>query len=166
MRIVVNDTSALIDLKKGGLLKVFLELPFELVVSDDIVADELLSFTKAEISLMRRKMTIAALDSSELAQVAALQRKVLSLSLHDCASFVIAQRETGCILLTGDRRLRAKAEQAKIECHGILWAIEEIAKARLATSKKLLKALELWRNDRLVRLPVQELERTIVNLKK
>jgi hypothetical protein len=59
MRIIVNDSSALIDLKKGGLLEIFLGLPFTLVVSDDLLADELLSFTKAEIALKRRKMSIA-----------------------------------------------------------------------------------------------------------
>ncbi len=41
MRIIVNDSSALIDLKKGGLLEIFLGLPFTLVVSDDLLADEL-----------------------------------------------------------------------------------------------------------------------------
>jgi hypothetical protein len=62
MRIIVNDSSALIDLKKGGLLEIFLGLPFTLVVSDDLLADELLSFTKAEIALMRRKMSVATLN--------------------------------------------------------------------------------------------------------
>ncbi len=54
MRIIVNDSSALIDVKKGGLLEILVELPFEFVVSDELLADELLSFTKSEIAFMRR----------------------------------------------------------------------------------------------------------------
>lgn len=74
MRIIVNDSSALIDLKKGGLLEIFLGLPFTLVVSDDLLADELLSFTKAEIALMRRKVSVATLDGDEMDRVRETQR--------------------------------------------------------------------------------------------
>ena len=66
MRIIVKDSSALIDLKKGGLLEAFLDLPFTLVVSNDLLADELLSFTKAKIALMRRKMNVVSLSSDEM----------------------------------------------------------------------------------------------------
>src|SRR5437899_2390385 len=121
MRIVVNDSSALIDLKKGGLLEILLELPFEFVVSDALVEDELLSFTKSEVALMRRKMTVASLSGEEMIRVAEVQSSSPALSFHDCTALVIAQREAGCILLTGDRRLRDKAASANVECHGILW---------------------------------------------
>jgi hypothetical protein len=166
MRIIVNDSSALIDLKKGGLLEIFLGLPFTLVVSDDLLADELLSFTKAEIALMRRKMSVASLNGDEMELVARTQREAPALSLHDCAAFVLAQREDGGILLTGDRRLRAKAEGAEIECHGVLWAVEQIAAAKLATSKTLIKTLEAWRDDSTVRLPLAELTQLIGRLKR
>jgi len=118
MRIIVNDSSAFIDLKKGGLLEAFLDLPFTLVVSNDLLADELLSFTKAETALMRRKMNVVSLSGDEMGLMRGTQRTSPALSLHDCAAFVLAQREDGCILLTGDKRLRARAEGVKIECHG------------------------------------------------
>lgn len=166
MRIIVNDSSALIDLKKGGLLEIFVELPFEFVVSGAIVADELLSFTRGEIAFMRRKMAVVTLSGEEMTRVRELQLSSPVLSLHDCSSLVIAQREVGCILLTGDRRLRAKAEAARVECHGILWVVDEIAKAKLASSKALLKALEAWRDDSTVHLPSAELSRTINRFKR
>lgn len=34
MRIIVSDSSALIDLRKGGLLELFFKLPFEFVIPD------------------------------------------------------------------------------------------------------------------------------------
>lgn len=166
MRIIVNDSSALIDLKKGGLLEVFLSLPFTLVVSDDLLADELLSFTKAEIALMRRKMSVATLDGDEMDHVRETQRASPALSLHDCAAFVLAQREADCILLTGDRRLRTKAERTQIECHGVLWAVEQIWAAGLTTDKTLIKALEAWQDDSAVRLPQAELAQLIARIKR
>ena len=150
---------------KGGLLEIFLGLPFTLVVSDDLLADELLSFTKAESAVMRRKMAVASLDGEEMELVAQTQREAPALSLHDCAAFVLAQREDGCILLTGDRRLRAKAEGAEIECHGVLWAVEQIAAEKLATTKTLIKTLKAWRDDSTVRLPHAELTQLIARLK-
>ena len=166
MRIIVNDSSALIDLKKGGLLEAFLDLPFTLVVSDDLLADELLSFTKAEIALMRRKMRVASLNGDEMGMVRETQRASPALSLHDCAAFILAKREDGCILLTGDKRLRAKAEGVKIECHGVLWAVEQIAAAKLSTTRTLIKALETWREDNTVRLPGSELMHLVARLKR
>ena len=157
MRIIVNDSSALIDLKKGGLLEVLVELPFEFVVSDALLADELLCFTKGEVALMRRKMTVATLDGAEMIRVAELQAALPALSMHDCSSLVIAQREEGCILLTGDRRLRAKAEAAKLECHGVLWIVEELARNRVLSPRQLVRTLETWRDDPMVRLPEAEL---------
>lgn len=158
MRIIVSDSSALIDLKKGGLLEVFMRLPWELIVPEDILADELLSFTWEEIAAMRRGMTAAVLNGVELQRVRELQQGVPALSIHDCTALIVAGRTAGAVLLTGDRRLREKATDAGIECHGVLWAAEAIAEAGLATGKTLLSALARWRADPLVRLPRAELE--------
>src|SRR5882762_9218292 len=127
MRIIANDSSALIDLKKGGLLDLFLRLPFDFVVADAILADELLSFSRSEVSLMRKHMVVTSLDGAQLKLVGELQAAAPALSLYDCMSFVMAQSNPGCILLTGDKRLRSKAEAAQMECHGVLWLVDEIA---------------------------------------
>lgn len=166
MRIIVNDSSALIDLRKGGLLEFLVELPFEFVISDGILADELLSFKRSEIAFMRRRMNVVTLDGIEIQVVARLQRQHPALSLHDCSSLVIAQRESGCILLTGDRRLRVCAEAVPIECHGVLWVVEELTKAKLVSEKLLIKALEIWRDDSTVRLPAAALFQAISRMKR
>jgi predicted nucleic acid-binding protein len=166
MRVIVNDSSALIDLRKGGLLEVFVDLRYEFVISDSILADELLSFSRDEIALLKRKMVVATLDGDEIVNVGLLQRSSPVLSFHDCSALVIAQREKGCILLTGDRRLRNKAEAAAIECHGVLWIIEEIVTAKLTTPRKLIKALETWRDDTTVHLPRSDIDNAIARLKR
>lgn len=67
-----------------------------------MLADELLSFTKAEVALMRRTMIVATRDGDEMDRIREAQRTSPALSLHDCAAFVLAQREEDSILLTGD----------------------------------------------------------------
>jgi len=73
-RVIVNDSSALIDLQKGGLLELFLALPYEFLVLDILLNDELLSFTNKELRLMRHRMTVTSLDGGEIDRVAEMQR--------------------------------------------------------------------------------------------
>jgi hypothetical protein len=161
MRIIVSDSSCLIDLRKGHLVDAFLELPYELVIPDVLLDDELLSFAKSEIALLRRKMTVATLDGEGVERVRTIIAEVRALSVYDGFAFVIAEERPGCILLTGDSRLRDRSEASGMECHGVLWAVDEIRKAKTATMTALLQALEAWHDDPLVRLPRQELGRMI-----
>ncbi|MFA6243338.1 MAG: hypothetical protein WC655_20535 [Candidatus Hydrogenedentales bacterium] len=165
MRVIVSDSSAPIDLKKGGLLEVFTRLPFDLVVPEDILADELLSFSKAEIGLMRRTMTVAGVEATEMARVLEFQRTRPVLSFHDCTALVIVEREQDSVLLTGDRRLRETAQELEIECHGVLWAVAQIADEKLTSKRALISALEVWQDDILVRLPEAEVAAMIRHLR-
>jgi len=161
MRIIVSDSSSLIDIRKGRLLRAFLNLPYELVVPDAMINDELLSFSKGEVSLMRRKMTVANLGSDDMSAVHAAQRDTSALTLYDSMALVIAESAEDAILLTGDRRLRAVAEAAHIRCHGVLWVVEELMNLDLASRTELIDALKAWKEDSLVRLPPNEIERLV-----
>ncbi len=158
MRVVVSDSCALIDLKKGGLLESFTRLPWVLVIPDILLADELLSFTADEIAGLRQGVKVVPLDGSELVCISELQRTTPVLTVHDWAALIVAGRTKGAVLLTGDRRLRKVAVEAGIECHGVLWAVEAMASARLVAKSTLLAALATWKVDPLVRLPQAELE--------
>jgi hypothetical protein len=48
MRIVVSDSSCLIDLRKASLLDAFLTLPYEVLIPNTLFEDELLKFTATE----------------------------------------------------------------------------------------------------------------------
>jgi hypothetical protein len=48
MRIIVSDTSYLIDLRKASLLEGFLKLPYEIVIPDTLFEEELLKFSETE----------------------------------------------------------------------------------------------------------------------
>ena len=52
MRIVVSDSSCLIDLRKASLLDVFLRLPYEFLIPNTLFEEELLKFTDEEKNIL------------------------------------------------------------------------------------------------------------------
>lgn len=94
-RVIVNDSSALIDLQKGGILELFLALPYEFWVLDILLNDELLSFTTEELRFLRQKMSVTTLGSNEIEQVTKTQKEAPQLTIYDCGSLVLSQRDPG-----------------------------------------------------------------------
>ncbi len=54
MRIVVSDSSCLIDLRKVSLLDALLELPYEILIPNTLFDDELLKFSDSQKSALIR----------------------------------------------------------------------------------------------------------------
>lgn len=54
MRIVISDSSCLIDLRKVSLLDVFLRLPYEFLIPNTLFEEELLKFTAAQKKALLR----------------------------------------------------------------------------------------------------------------
>ena len=48
MRIIVSDSSCLIDLRKASLLQTFLRLPYDILIPNTLFEEELLKFTTEE----------------------------------------------------------------------------------------------------------------------
>lgn len=110
-------------------------------------------------------MVVAKLDGDQVERARAIVMSVPALSLLDGFALVVAEKNPGCILLTGDKRMRSRAEETKIECHGVLWIIEEPSKLQSSHSKILLSTLRTWIEDPYVRLPRSEIERLIASIK-
>ncbi len=121
MRCVI-DTSVLIDLWNGDLLRAVFELEMILVAPTPIL-DKLQEpdrNTLLELGLKHNILSIEQLTESNMMSVNEPQ-----LSLADCSAFIVA-RDNKWPLLTGDRRLRQKAEDEDLEMHGVLWLIDLI----------------------------------------
>src|SRR5262249_52369529 len=158
MRIVVSDSSCLIDLRKASLLDAFLDLPYEILIPDTLFADELVKFTAAQKkALVRAGLKVIELPGEGVLRAQEVVRDFPYLSVHDAFAFALAERHPGCILLTGDGGLRTLAEDRAIEVHGVLWVIDQIHRNGLTAAKILHAALLLFEEDRTVRLPRREL---------
>jgi len=158
MRIVVSDSSCLIDLRKVSLLDAFLKLPYEILIPNTLFEEELLKFTEAQKrALLRGGLKVIDLAGERVLRAQQVVRAAPQLSVHDGFALALAETHTGCILLTGDGYLRTLAESHKIEVHGLLWVVDELHQKQLSTGQILCAALRLLAGDPAVRLPRREL---------
>ena len=164
--VVVNDASCLIDLRKGGLLRVLLRLPYRFIVPLPIRMEELLDFTSQEWRILEDGgLATYDLPGEEVAQVFAIKREHTGLSANDCFALVTATCQKNGILLTGDANLRKVAVARNVRVHGVLWIIDELHAVGACEPDLLISALELWRDDRAVFLPRTEIENRLRNLR-
>lgn len=163
MRIVVSDSSCLIDLRKASLLEAFLRLPYEIVIPDTLFHEELLKFSEAEKeALLLDGLQVRELPGDGVRRAQHMERDYPALSIHDCFAFTLAERTPDSILLSGDGKLRSVAKEHDLEAHGVLWVIEEMHKEATAGLEHLIGALELFDgNPAIFRLPRRELRALI-----
>lgn len=158
MRIIVSDSSCLIDLRKVALLDAFLRLPYEFLIPNTLFEDELLKFTSVQKrALVKGGLKVVDLPGEGVLRAQGVVREQPRLTIHDGFAFALAEGHPGCILLTGDGGLRTFAAAQAIEVRGVLWLIDEIHRNGVDTAENLLAALEAMAADPTVRLPPREL---------
>jgi predicted nucleic acid-binding protein len=162
MRIVVSDSSCLIDLRKASLLDAFVRLPYELLIPNTLFDGELVKFTAAQKrALVRGGLQVIDLPGESVLRAVDVTRQLPRLSIHDGFAFVLAERHAGCVLLSGDGALRSYASSCAIEVRGVLWVIDELHRHNLVTVETVLEALALFAADDTVRLPAREVAASI-----
>ena len=158
MRIVVSDTSCLIDMRKVALLDSLLSLPYEFLIPNTLFEEELLKFTVAQKkALVRNGLKVVDLPGERVLRARAIIREFPQLSVHDGFAFALAESHSGCILLSADEALRTLATKHTIEVHGVLWVLDEMHRHRLIPVPSILAALRTFSDDVAVRLPRREL---------
>ena len=158
MRIVVSDSSCLIDLNKASLLEPLLKLPYEFLIPNTLFEDELLSFTAAQKrAMIRGGLKVVDIPGDGVLRAQAIVQAAPRLSVHDGFALVLAESHPDSILLSGDDALRTLATKRRIEVHGVLWAIDEIHRCRLAATSTLRAVLKAFSTDPTIRLPRREL---------
>lgn len=157
MRIVVSDSSCLIDLRKASLLDALVQLPYELLIPNTLFEDELLKFTAAQKrALLRGGLQVIDLPGDRVTRAVEVSREVPRLSIHDGFAFALAEQHEGCVLLSGDGALRTYAAACAMEVRGVLWVIDELHRHEIVPVAALLDALALFAADATVRLPARE----------
>lgn len=150
MKILVSDTSVLLDLERGNLLEACFQLSITLTVPDVLYEDELSNYggpRMLELGLQRLE-----LDDKGVQLALGYRSKVSAISVSD--SFALALAKTSkFILLTGDRALRNLAEQEKVECHGVLWVLDLLEQEQVVPIKELHDGLKQIGEHPRCRLP-------------
>ena len=123
MRVLVSDTSVLIDIERASLTGRLFELPHTFVVPDLLYERELAGNDGPE--LVRRGLLVEELSGAEVAAAARLQRTDRALSVPDTFAFSLALGR-GWVLLTGDGALRRRAKDTGLEMYGVLWLLDQL----------------------------------------
>lgn len=158
MRIIVSDSSCLIDLRKASLLDAFLSLPYEICIPNTLFEEELLKFTAAQKeALVEGGLKVIDIPGPGVLRAQEVIRAKPRLSIHDGFAFALAESHQESILVTGDGGLKALATRHGIEVHGLLWVVDQIHTHGLQTATALATALRVLEQDASVRLPRREL---------
>ncbi|NTW01960.1 MAG: PIN domain-containing protein [Oscillochloris sp.] len=163
MRIILNDSCCLIDLRKVGLLRKMLDLPYRMAVVYPVRKFELLSIPEPEWSVLEAAgLEIIDLSGELIREAEQAKRHVRGPSIYDCFGFVQARalgRES--ILLTNDRQLRQLAVLHQVAVHGTLWLLDEFLCHGVLGTAEYIAVLQDWDADETVRLPKDEVQKRL-----
>lgn len=154
MRVLVSDTSVIIDLERGHLLDTCFKLPFEFCVPDLLYRRELEAYGGP--ALIDLGLRVEGLTNAELTDAQALRNGNMKLSLPDAFAFSLAKTR-GYTLLTGDGELRSVARDAKIPFFGVLWVADQIFDGQLMKPHDLADCLQAIGDHQRCRLPKAEI---------
>ena len=150
MRVLVADTSVLIDLERGSLLETAFRLPYEFAVPDLLYEQEIQDYNGAE--LLALGLRVEELDEHAVTAALEFWRRESALSLPDSFALALAQAKSW-ILLTGDGKLRALAHEEAVDCHGTLWIFDQMHAEEISIPQALHDGLHVIATHPRCRLP-------------
>lgn len=154
MPILVSDTSVLIDLERGDLLRASFLLDAEFIVPDLLYERELRDSSGPQ--LLELGLRVETLADSEVEQAQTYRHANPRLALPDTFALALAKSRNWS-LLTGDAQLRSAAEVERVECHGVLWVLDAMHNERVVGLEELLAGLERLAQHPRIRLPRAEI---------
>lgn len=159
MKVLVSDTSVLIDLDRGNLVEATFRLPFEFTVPDLLYERELREHGGPEfVSLGLR---VEELDGEGVSLALGYLRRRRSLSVPDSFALALA-KSNAWTLLSGDRELRELAEEDEVPCHGVLWLLDQMFEHRVIELDDLRSGLGRIAAHPRCRLPKSEIGKRLL----
>lgn len=154
MKVLVSDSSILIEFSKRELLDRMFELEFQFAVPDLLFHEELIDLGPySRQDLLKFGLSVESLDADGVEMAIAYQSARPALSLVDSFALALAGQQ-GWHLLTEDRTMRGVAELEGILHRDAMWVIDNMLDAGVLSGPQVLAALEAMRSD--PRCPVPE----------
>lgn len=158
MKVLVSDTSVLIDLERGGLLEAAFELPYEFTVPDLLYKRELRDYNGPQLQALG--LRVEELDGNGVALAFAYREQAPPLSLPDAFALSLAKTNR-FTLLSGDKALRELAGAEEVACHGVLWLLEHMHAETIRAAQDLHAGLSAIGDHPRCRLPRREINRML-----
>ncbi len=134
----VVDTSVLIDVHTGKIIKEFFKLPYRFYVPDVLLAE--LQSIDAQVLLICG-LQQASFEGIQILQVMKLTQVYRGPSVNDLFALVLAQ-SLKAQLLTNDANLRKAADEERVVTHGALWVLDELVRLQCISTLQAIDALE------------------------
>ena len=158
LRVCVSDTSVLIDLDRGSLVEAVFGLPVEFVVPDLLYERELRQHRGAK--LRELGLRVEELDGPGVVRALGYRGREPSLSLVDSFALALAV-ENRWTLLTGDRVLRHLARSEGVDCHGLLWVLDQMVESAVVDRRAVYSGLKAIGDHPRCRLPRAEVNKRL-----
>ena len=129
-------------------------LPYRFCVPDLLLELELKGHGGSR--LRRLGLEIEETDPSGFSEAQKYLGDVPELSFSDCLAFTLAKTRSWT-LLTGDGPLRRLAKEESVECHGVLWILDQIHVFGTAAPEDLHVGLTAISEHERCRLPRSEI---------
>jgi len=163
MKVLVSDSSVLIDLLRYRLIGLLARLPHEFIVSDITLAVELIRDDDQTTDLLEAILRVESLTSDEMSLLEDFGMRFPPLSVPDCAALALVESR-GLPLLAGDALMREVARGLGHEVRGTLWIIDEYLQRNIVAADVILKVLRRMYKDPRIRLPHSEIGKRIKKL--
>lgn len=159
MLLLISDANILIDIEIGGLVAPMFSLDYRYAVPDVLYYEEL---EEQHSHFLDMGLEPRELDEPLVVRVVELARQYTRPGRNDLFALVLASKEA-CPLLTGDKDLKAAAENENVEVRGTLWLVTEMVRTGKISAQVARGAYQRMRNNGR-RLPWETAEQMLVAL--
>ena len=157
MKVLVCDSSILIEFSKRELLDRMFHLEFQFAVPDLLFHEELIDLgAYSRQDLLGFGLRVESLDPEGVETAIVYQSERPALSLVDSFALALAERQ-GWHLLTEDRTMRSVGQSKGIAYRDALWVIDSMRGAGILSAPQVVAVLEAMRNDPRCPVPKAEL---------
>jgi len=136
---VVIDATVWIDFHSAGLVDALLRLPWDILVPDIILHDEIQG-----LGLGVEDVNVGELSARQVGELVELIARYSAPSRADLAALKHAMDERR-VLLTGDRALSKAAKAEGVESHGTLWVLDVLVQRGILGGGEATQALGVMR---------------------
>ena len=164
MKVLVSDSSILIEFSKRELLDKMFDLELQFAVPDLLFHEELIDLgSYSRRDLVGFGLRVEALDAEGVELAIAYQSERPALSLVDSFALALADHQ-GWHLLTEDRIMRTVAESNGIAHLDALWIVDRMQASSILSASQVVAVLEAMRDDPRCPVPKPELAARIRRL--
>ena len=157
MKVLVSDSSILIEFSKRELLDKMFDLELQFAVPDLLFQEELIDLgSYSRQDLLGFGLRVESLDAEGVEMAIFYQSERPALSLVDSFALALADRQ-GWHLLTEDRTMRSVAQSKGIANMDAMWVVDRMLDADILSTAQAVAVLESMRDDPRCPVPKSEL---------